>query len=169
MDLNSERLNYKKLTKADAPTYITMALNPDVMRYITGRGLTEQEAYERFESMIGTNNKIAEIGFYKVSDKKDNTFIGLGKLVFIHGNTAEIGYSLLPRFWGRKYASEMAGCFIRHAVNIPYIHELVAVVNPDNTASKQLLLKHGFTWFETGFVNELPTEIHRLQLQNKKK
>ena len=167
MELSSKRLSYQKLTIADAAHYSAMAMNAEVMRYITGRALEADDIQERFETMIITNDKQADIGFYKVYEKEENTFIGLGKLVFINGHTAEIGYSLLPQFWGKKYASEIAGFFISYAHKISYINELVAVVNPANDASKKLLSNFGFTWFETGFVNELPAEIHRLQLNKK--
>lgn len=142
-----------------------MATNEEVMRYISGRVLTLAEIRERFELMIITNEKVNEIGFYKVYEKKANVFIGLGKLVFINGHTAEIGYSLLPEFWGQKYASEIAGFFIAQASKLSYIGELLAVVNPDNEASKKLLSKHGFTWFETGFLNEQVMEIFKLSLR----
>jgi len=162
MNLFSERLCYKKITIADFPVYLNMATNKDVMKYITGKALAIKEAEERFEIMIDTNNKISEIGFYLVNEKQTGHFVGLGKLVFIEDNTAEIGYSLLPQYWGKKYASEIAGFFIGRARFFPYIKNLVALVNPDNIASKKLLTKHGFAWLETGFVNELPTEIHKL-------
>lgn len=165
MNLSSERLNYIKLVAADAQDYVKMAMNKEVMRYITGKALSVKDAKERFESMINSNDKVPDIGFYKVYKKKENTFIGLGKLVFIQGVTAEIGYSLLPQFWGKKYASEIAGCFIDHAQKLSYIKELIAVVNPDNIASKKLLFNYGFTWLETGFLNEQVTEIYKLNLQ----
>jgi len=165
MELSSQRLIYRKLAAPDAAIYLSMAMNGEVMRYITGKALNTREANERFEAMIDTNDKIPEIGFYKVYEKNENSFIGLGKLVFIKGSTAEIGYSLLPRFWGKRYASEIVGCFIEYAQKLSYITDLVAVVNPDNIASKKLLLKYGFTWMETGFLNEQATEIHKLSLQ----
>ena len=165
MDLISQRLIYRKLTAADASVYTGMAMNKEVMKYITGKALSIAEAKERFQVVIETNAKIPEMGFYGVSEKEGNAFIGLGKFVLINDSIAEIGYSLLPKFWGRKYASEIAGCFIEYASGLPYITELMAVVNPANLASKKLLEKHGFTWFETGFLNEQPTEIHKLSLR----
>ncbi len=165
MDLFSERLVYKKITTADLQVYLGMAMNEDVMRYITGKALTLKEAQARLKNMTDINHQAGNTGFYMLYEKTRDNFIGLGKLVFVKDDTAEIGYSLLPEYWGKRYATEVAGCFISHARTIPYIKDLVALVNPDNIASKKLLAKYGFTWSETGFLNELPTEIHKLNLQ----
>jgi RimJ/RimL family protein N-acetyltransferase len=165
MNLSSHRLIYRKITSADLPVYLNMAMNEDVMKYITGKALTFKEAQERLKTMTDTNDEAPELGFHMVYEKEGNNFIGLGKLVFVKDDTAELGYSLLPQHWGKKYASEIAGFFINHARSISYIHELIALVNPENSASKKLLAKYGFTWFETGFLNEQPTEIHKLNLQ----
>jgi hypothetical protein len=142
-----------------------MAMNEKVMMYITGKALTSKEAAERLKTMTDVNAQIAELGFYMVHAKNERKFIGLGKLVYIDESTAEIGYSLLPMHWGKKYASEIAGFFIDYANSIPYIENLIALVNPENIPSKKLLTKYGFGWQETGFLNERPTEIHKLSLK----
>ena len=164
MDLESDRLIYRQLTEADYQLYLTMATNGAVMRYITGKSLTNFEARERFKSMIDCNEKYSDFGFYTIRHKMDRSFVGLGKLVVINEKVAEIGYSLLPDFWGNKYATEIAGLFIDYAKNTAAILELIAFVNPQNIASKKLLAKYGFSWLETGFLNEQPTEIHQLKI-----
>jgi len=168
MNLFSERLRYRKLAAEDFTVYLEMAMNAEVMKYITGKALTIREATERFKLMADTNSQSSSAGFYMVFEKNNRRFIGLGKFGLINDNTAEIGYSLLPQYWGKRYASEIAGFFITYASTLPSIENLLAIVNPDNIASKKLLSRYGFSWLETGFVNELPAEIHRLDLQNKK-
>ena len=164
MDLVSQRLIFRKLTDVDAAFYIPMAMNEEVMKFITGRPLTLPEACERFDNMLDTNKRNKDAGFYCVHEKSNADYIGLGKMVYINNNTAEIGYSLLPQYWGNRYASEMAGCFIKHAQRHPSVKSLIAVVNPENIASKRLLEKNGFGWIDTGFVNSLAVEIHQLDL-----
>lgn len=168
MNLFSERLRYRKLTTEDFPVYLDMAMNAEVMKYITGKALTTRETAERFKLMTDTNSETSLTGFFMAFEKNSNLFIGLGKFVVVNNNTAEIGYSLLPQYWGKRYASEIAGFFISYASTLPSIENLLAIVNPDNIASKKLLARYGFTWLETGFVNALPAEIYRLDLQNKK-
>lgn len=165
MHLNSHRLIYIKLEPSDESVYRAMAMNAAVMKYITGKALNVKEATDRLNNMLNINKQIPELGFYKVYQKKAGNFIGLGKLVFIKETTAEIGYSLLPEYWGKKYASEIAEFFIKYAQTFPYIKELIAIVNPENSASKKLLSNFNFLWHETGFLNQQATEIHKLQLQ----
>ena len=167
MEFFSDRLAYRKITMADLPVYLRMAMDENVMMYITGKSLSAHDAKLRLKTMVDTNAEIPGIGFYMAFERNSGDFIGLGKLVVIHDSTAEIGYSLLPQFWGRKYASEIAGFFIDYAHSLLNIKDIVALVNPGNAASKKLLANFGFKWMETGFLNDLPTEIHMLEFNNR--
>jgi len=58
---------------------------------------------------------------------------------------AEIGYWLLPQFWGRGYASEALEVVIRAAFDELRLHRIEAYVEQGNTASGRLLDRLGFT------------------------
>jgi RimJ/RimL family protein N-acetyltransferase len=164
MDLISERLVYHKITIAEISDYMRWYMNDEVMKYITGRGLTRQEAQARFEKVLAVNEKHPEVGFYSVKIKKETTFIGIAKLVHVTEEQAEVGYGSLPEFWGQKYASEMLRCLVHYAKEIPQIKELMAVVHPENAASIKILTNQNFTLYETAFEDSNPAEYYRLDL-----
>ena len=69
MQLNSERLIFTKATETDRKNYLSWYTNDTVMKYITGKGMTDEAANARFEFALETNNKFPELGFYAVNKK----------------------------------------------------------------------------------------------------
>jgi ribosomal-protein-alanine N-acetyltransferase len=57
---------------------------------------------------------------------------------------AEIGYSVLPQFEGRGYATEMVGGLVRWALAQPGVVRVVAETEWANPASVRVLGKAGF-------------------------
>ncbi len=58
--------------------------------------------------------------------------------------TAEIGYSVLPQFQGRGYATELVGGLVRWALTQPGVVRIVAGTEWANPASVRVLDKAGF-------------------------
>ncbi len=58
--------------------------------------------------------------------------------------TAEIGYSVLPQFQGRGYATELVGGLVRWAVGQPGVARVMAETEWANPASVRVLSKSGF-------------------------
>jgi [ribosomal protein S5]-alanine N-acetyltransferase len=58
--------------------------------------------------------------------------------------TAEVGYSVLPQFQGRGYATEMVGGLVRWAMNQAGVTRVVAETEWANPASVRVLCKLGF-------------------------
>jgi ribosomal-protein-alanine N-acetyltransferase len=58
--------------------------------------------------------------------------------------TYELGYIFNPAFHGHGYATEAADALVRHAFAVWDAHRVIALCNPDNTASWRLLERIGF-------------------------
>lgn len=59
--------------------------------------------------------------------------------------TAEVGFSVLPQFQGRGYATEIVGGLVRWALRQPGVARVVAETEWANPASVRVLRKVGFT------------------------
>lgn len=70
--------------------------------------------------------------------------VGVSSLLRQH-HSAELGYWLLPQFWGCGYMREALAGFLRHAFDELRLHRISAVVEVDNTASRKLLDALNFT------------------------
>ena len=84
---------------------------------------------------------------------KDGMHIGdlCFKGVSAEGST-EIGYGILPEYWGRGYATEAAAAAVSWALRQPGIASVEAETDSGNIASQRVLEKLGFT--ATGQMGE---------------
>ncbi len=162
--MESSRLVFRKMKSSDKANYFKLAKDKKVMRYITGKGLSEQEAEERFEKVLEENSMHTETGFFSALNKKNNNFLGLIKFVYLSDTEVEIGYSLLPENWGIGYATEMVEFMISYGQMINKVRTLIAYVAPENLRSQKLLGKFGFQLYKEGLVNNLPTMYFKLEL-----
>ncbi|WP_299456650.1 GNAT family N-acetyltransferase [uncultured Microscilla sp.] len=145
MNLTSERLLYIPVTEAEREGYMAWYTNDEVMKYITGKGLTKAQANERFAKAIESNLANPEMGLYVVKHRDTNKNIGIAKLAYFNDdNTAEVGYGMMPDSWGKGYATEMLLCLMAHCRTLPQIKTLVGIVKPENKASVKVLTKQGF-------------------------
>src|SRR5690606_10739283 len=77
--MKNQSLTFSKYVDRDFDDYYAMVKNDAVMRYITGKGLSEQQARGKFNAIIEINNREREIGYFKVYAGEQ--FIGDCKLV----------------------------------------------------------------------------------------
>jgi [ribosomal protein S5]-alanine N-acetyltransferase len=164
MIFSSGRLNYTRLGTADLENYMSLVTNQDVMKYITYFALTPENGKLRFEKAVEINEKYPEIGYYSVRMKEGDGFIGLVKLIHLADDQAEIGYMLLPAYWGKQFATEMVTHFVAYARKVKGIGELIAVVDPENAASIKVLKKCSFYLFKSDLIDNLPADYYMLDI-----
>jgi RimJ/RimL family protein N-acetyltransferase len=92
------------------------------------------------------------------------SYVGLSKLTHISSGTAELGYALLPDFWGKGYGTEISQRMLELAYSIPRLHTLEAYIHPDNTASQHILEKCGFQFWKGGMKNNMLTSIFVMKI-----
>lgn len=154
-----------KLDFFDFENYFSLVKDERVMAMITESGLSEKEARAKFDDMLKDNELYPDFGYYKITDSKD-TFIGMIKLEI---NTpkaieAELGYLLKPEFWGKGIGGETSKFLIDKARNLDNLKRIFAIIDPDNLASRKILINNGFTSKEYRNFEELPGEILELEL-----
>ncbi len=72
----------------------------------------------------------------------------------------EFGYRLVPEARGHGYATE-AGLAVLSIAAESFQGELLAVIDPGNTASKGVIGKLGFEFWKVAEVNGYRDELHR--------
>lgn len=81
-----------------------------------------------------------------IIDKKEQLIVG--DMGFKGGPNEEgiidLGYSIVPSYQGRGYATEMGKAMVEWAQTNPNVKQVVATCDPDNIASIRVLEKIGF-------------------------
>jgi [ribosomal protein S5]-alanine N-acetyltransferase len=144
--LLTRRLLLREITDDDSAAILLLRSNPQIMRYLdrpTMRNLEEAKSY------IEKNNSdyLQQIGIsWIITVQESKELLGtVGFWRFDKANhRAEIGYMLLPQYWGKGMATEALAVVIPYAFNTLKLHSIEANVNPENEASKKLLIRTGF-------------------------
>ena len=163
MEINSKRLLLKRINNSDLDNYIKLVTNVEVMKLISGIPFSEKDGRARFQSIIKKNITDEELGYYSIFLKSNNQFIGYSKLVETNEDKAELGYVFLPTFWGKGFGSEVSKTMVDFAKTISKIKILIAIIDPENDASKKILLNSGFYLHKVCEMDGLPAEVYQLQ------
>jgi ribosomal-protein-alanine N-acetyltransferase len=155
------RIYLEKLSAEDFDEYFGMLGNERVMAKITERALSEEEVQEKFHCALRDNEIHESYGTFKVMKASGNELLGFAKLEIKKGrrNEAELGYLVKPEYWGKGYGNEMAKALLKIAGSDPRLKRVYAITDPQNIASRKILLKNGFISEEVGEMDGLPSEV----------
>lgn len=150
-----------KVRDEDYDLYFQLVGNAEVMAMITDRPFETQEAQAGFEKLLEQNKVLADFGHFKISATATGAFMGFAKLVVDHkeGHEAEIGFMLLPQFWGHGIAGSATEELIASAKSMRTIRKIKAVLDPQNKASRKILVDNGFVSESLGEIDGLPEEV----------
>ncbi len=160
----SERLIYSKFIESDYQYYHQLSSDEQVMHYITGRALSMDESKERFQKILDLNKNYDLPGVFIVRDKVNKEFLGLAKATEFNQGQIEIGYALMPAFWGQGLGSEISIRMVDYSRKIENVTSIIGIINPTNKASKHILEKSGLSFFEERLINKLPGAIYKMNL-----
>jgi RimJ/RimL family protein N-acetyltransferase len=141
------RIYYEKyLSENDFSYYLNLTSDEKTMKMNFGRIFTVEESRKLFNNILEVNKKHIDFGHFKVFEASTNNYMGLCAIIPNDDFTeVEIEYMLLPNYWGSGYGSEIVEVLLHKSNNIKSIKQVVAYVDPNNIASKKILLKRGFS------------------------
>ena len=85
-----------------------------------------------------------------VIEKQSNTFVGSFAIIPLeHSDQMQIGYALLPHYWGKGFATELVKTGLKYLFNQTNLLEIFAVTESLNIDSPKVLLKNGFVFEKT--------------------
>jgi RimJ/RimL family protein N-acetyltransferase len=144
----TERLLIRRLEVRDYEGLYDLDSDPDVMRYISdGKPMSAEAVRSVLEKIIGRYEEGKVYGVWAAEVKTSGEFIGWFALKPLPGTSEiEIGYRLLKKYWGKGYATEGAKELLRYGTEILGLRKIVAIANPKNQASKNVLEKVGLKY-----------------------
>lgn len=157
--MDSKEITLFKYEPSDFETYHSLVKEDDVMRYITGKGLSTQQAKAKFDYILNLNEKDKIFGYFKIFNR-ENILIGDCKLdrSKYDGAILEIGYLLKKEFWGMGYGTLICEKLLHLVEREAPELDVMGIIDPDNIASKKLLQKFNFESYFLGIEDGLPTE-----------
>jgi ribosomal-protein-alanine N-acetyltransferase len=155
--LESERLIFREFHKDDSSSLFMIRSNERAIQFMdTIRHVKIEESEILISNII--SSYLGKTGItWAVIEKFTGEFIGyigFWRLIREHCR-AEIGYALMPEYWGRGYMSEALHMILEFGFNVMKVHSVEANVNPFNERSIRVLEKTGFkreAWFRENFL-----------------
>lgn len=152
--VTTARLRLRPLTEADAPFWLELHRNPDLVRFIPSAAVRDvEDAREQVD-------RYRRNGWLCVT-LRDGTPVGAIAVMATpasRGSTEraiQIGWRTHAAHAGRGYATEAARELLSRSW-IPGLPRIIAVVDPENEASKRVALAAGMTYVgrSTEFYDE---------------
>ena len=144
--LNTARLLLRPPRPSDAAPFFAFLGDPAAMRF-THCHASVRECRRRLAAFEWQRRQ-AGFAPWAVLTRDDGQLVGWGGLYedpFDPGWGMELGYSLHPAAWGQGYATELARACLAWGDEELEAPEVWAFVHPDNTASRRVLDRTGFT------------------------
>lgn len=150
MEYRSNRLIFREFADTDLSLLTSLFTNKQVMKYtVIDQFSSEDELKAYFNDILQNNNANSKRNAYEyaIFNASNNRFIGMGDIEISkqneNGGCGEIGYLLLPDYWGKGYATEIAGELIKIGFCDIGLHRICASCNSNNSKSERIMKKIG--------------------------
>ena len=164
----TERLYFRKVEKSDFEAWLPFHEEPLSSLYFVGEVEEARIACKKW--------------FDKVFNRYDNNLGGLnalisrgsGQLVGMCGlqiqtvdelEELEIGYSILPEYWKKGYATEAAVKCREFATQHRFRESIISIIHVDNIPSQKVALNNGMHLDKTTSYKGIPVHIFRVHIQ----
>jgi len=158
LTFESERMAFKPLAEDDLPLAIELWTDPEITKFVGGT--TPEETLRRDHHRYMRRCAGGVIGIWTLTPHNQNEKIGTAILLpmptelndtdwdLVTGDglpnaQIEVGYILKKSAWGRGYATEACTRLIEFGFHNSDLDEIVASIDRENIASRNVLLKSG--------------------------
>lgn len=144
--LKSARLGFRCWSKEDLPLARELWGDLDVTRFFGGP-FSNEEVSLRLEREIARMHSY-QFQYWPMHSLSDHAFVGCCGLrpYRLDEHIHELGFHLLPKYWGQGLAVEAARAVIAFAFDKVGAKALSAGHHPDNVNSRKVLQKLGFQY-----------------------
>jgi ribosomal-protein-alanine N-acetyltransferase len=166
--IETERFIIREILPIDAEGMFLLDSDPEVVKYVGHPPLSNIQQSVDVIVFIRKQYQTNGIGRWAVILKADNTFVGWAGLKLVtestnhHINYYDLGYRFQQAHWGKGYATEVCRAIIDYAFQQMQLHEIFAITDVDNTASRHILEKLGFQFKEIFSFDDSPTTWYHL-------
>jgi RimJ/RimL family protein N-acetyltransferase len=148
--LETGRLLLREFDEGDAGPFYVLGSDPSVTRYTgdPGGGLVSAEhALEVLRSHPLADYRRYGFGRWACVHKASGEVIGFAGLKYLDDlREVDIGYRLLPAYWGLGLATEAGRAVLDYGATRLALRRVIGLVAPENLASVRVLEKLGLTF-----------------------
>lgn len=105
------------------------------------------------------------LGYWMFTARDSGEGVARGGLSRAHvggRDEVEVGWAVMPEYWGRGYATELGAAAVDVAFGVLGLDSVVAYTLPDNLASRRVMDRLGFSYEREVVHADLPHVLYRL-------
>jgi RimJ/RimL family protein N-acetyltransferase len=157
----TERLEVRLPHEADRDRFVALFCDPDFMVFSAGVH-DRASAHARFDEMLRTATELpfAKQPLIEVATGTLVGYSGVAWFEFEGARRLEFGYRLVPEARGRGYGTEAGRAVLALAAET-YRGELLAMIDPQNERSTNVIVKLGFTFWKQALVEGYVDNLYR--------
>jgi [ribosomal protein S5]-alanine N-acetyltransferase len=162
----TDRLIPSPLTPAHWFDVRTMHTNVEAMA--TLGGVRSEERSQQWMTENLEHWRVHGFGMCPWYLRDGGEFVGLGglrTLALDDGTEVEVGYGLLPTYWGKGLATEIAQGCIATGFSVMGLRSIVALTMTDNLASRHVMEKSGLRFERSLMHANLPHVLYRIDIE----
>jgi ribosomal-protein-alanine N-acetyltransferase len=151
--IHTPHLFLRPFSLDDSTTLQRIYQDESVLRYFPDPSPPPLDKVERF--LIHQQNHWEQYGYgnWAITPESDNVIVGWAGLQYLPElNETEVGYLLEPSFWGKGFATEAALASLRYGFDHFDFMYIIALIHPENIASRRVIEKCGAVYTETLFL-----------------
>ena len=161
----TERLKFRRILASDFNDWLEFFKDPMTHQHWVEDHKSPIQDCENWYARQNQRYKNDEGGMNALTEKSSGRLIGhcgLLRQTVDHATEIEIGYSLLPEFWGKGYATEAALKCKDFAFARKVTLSLISIISVTNKPSESVALKIGMTVDRTTYYRKNRVNIFRV-------
>ncbi|MBK9457457.1 MAG: GNAT family N-acetyltransferase [Bacteroidetes bacterium] len=164
--IRTERLILREFNASDIALIFELDSNSAVMEFIRPPSKTLQEAEATYNKIVATRQRDKRFGNWVAVTINTHEAIGWFCLKDLDNTSAiEVGFRLLPRFWGYGYATEGAKALIDYGFTVCNLNTIVGVTTDANLRSQSALTKCGLQFIKHARFYETDVKYYAIEKQ----
>ena len=149
----TDRLIFRLVTPDDFEHWLPLFTAPNVGKFLgLDESLTAEQLCQKWFDKVNHRYKNDLGGMNALISKSTGKMVGQCGLLIQNieaEERMEIGYSVLPEYWGKGFASEAAQKCKEEGFTRGLTDRLMSMVHVDNIASELVAKKNGMNWEKT--------------------
>jgi ribosomal-protein-alanine N-acetyltransferase len=147
MILETDRLILREITLADTKDMLALHGNDVVQKHTLEPTITSFHEMEKIIQERMLNYKKYGYGRWAVILKPTNKFVGWAGLAYLpEFDLTDLGYRLLPEFWGQGIATEASKAILSYGFETLKLKKIVAIALKEHKASIKVMENAGMTF-----------------------
>lgn len=154
----------RPIESSDLDALVEIWADPEVTRFLPSRGVAIPR--EKVEKALLTfvEHWQQDYGIWAIVENASSQMIGYCGLRYLDElSEVEVLYGLGKAYWGRGIATQATKAAVSYGFDIAKLHRIIAMVLPDNLASKRVIEKAGLQYEKQIYIFNLDALYYSIQ------